>query len=86
MRPAGIIAQRIHLGAVGADLMQQIRQRHIGTVFLDQCCLPVLAGSVALPAFKLQHGGWVLGEAERTIGHGVMLLAGAGIPNTYRPR
>jgi len=32
------------------------------------------------------HGGGVLGKAERSIGHGVMLIAGLRIPNTYRPR
>ena len=43
MRPAWIIAQRIHLGATSADRVQQIRQRHDRTVSLDQRGLAALA-------------------------------------------
>ena len=43
MRPTGIIAQRIHLRAASADRVQEIRQRDICTVLLDQRCLTVTA-------------------------------------------
>ncbi len=58
--------------------MQQIRQPGIRAVFLDQRSLSVLPRSAALPALEPHHGGGVLGKAERSIGHGVMLLAVAG--------
>jgi len=61
MRPTGIIAQRIHLGAVGTDLMKQIRQRDISAVILDQRCLSVLAGSTALRTPQPHHCGGVFG-------------------------
>jgi len=77
VRPAWIIAQRVHLGATSADHVQQIRQRDTSTVFLDQRSLTVLASSPALRARQPHHCSRVLGKAERSIGHGVMLLAGA---------
>ena len=78
VRPAWIIAQRVHLRAASADRVQQIRQRHDRTVFLDQRSLMVLAGSAALRARQSHHGGGVLGKADRSVGHEAMLLAGAG--------
>ncbi len=78
MRPAWIIAQRIHLGATSADHVQQIRQRNICAIGLNQRGLTVLARPAALRALQPHHGGGVLSQAERSIGHGVMLLAGAG--------
>jgi len=50
VRPAGIIAQRIHLGAASTDHMQQIWQPHICTVLFDELGLAVLARAVAFPA------------------------------------
>jgi hypothetical protein len=47
VRPTGIIAQRIHLRTARPDEMQQIRQRDIAPVSLDQCSLAVLAGAPA---------------------------------------
>ncbi len=72
------LSECVHLGAFAGDLMQQIRQSGIRAIGLDQRRLSVLAGSVALPALEPHHRGGVLGKAERSIGHGVMLLAGAG--------
>ena len=40
--------------------------------------LPILARAPALRALQPHHGGRVLGKAERSVGHRVMLLAGAG--------
>jgi len=65
MRPAGIIAQRIHLGAVGGDHMQQIWQPHIGAVPVDQRRLSVLARALAFPALEPHHGGGVLGKENQ---------------------
>jgi hypothetical protein len=60
--------------------MQQIRQRDIAPVFLNQRGLAVLARAPALRAIQPHHGGRVFNKAERSVGHWVMLLAGAGDP------
>ena len=40
--------------------------------------LPILARAPALRAFQPHHGGRVLGKAERSVGHGVMVADGTG--------